>query len=160
MRSTTASRAIPDTCQSPRILDLGVGTGLKLERLLERFPAARITGVAVSQRMLAELAAKRRPWSGLIRRIQGSFLDVEFGNAPYDAAVPVMALHHGPPSVKRTLYQPVTTIDIGSPSTCRSPVRPSSDCSGRADSISHEPYSGGPTARASSHPPFGDEAQR
>ena len=96
--------AIPRTTQV-RVLDLGIGTGLELDRLFARLPDAQVTGIDMSRGMLDALAAKKRPWSGQVRTIHGSFLDVDLGNEAYDVVLSVMALHHWIPSVKLDLYR-------------------------------------------------------
>ncbi len=97
--------SFPAAWSVPRILDLGIGTGLELDRLFARFPEARVTGIDVSHRMLDRLAGKPQPWVRQVRTICGSFFDVDFGEAIYDGAVSVMALHHWTPDVKRALYR-------------------------------------------------------
>ena len=89
----------------PRILDLGIGTGLELDRLFARFPGARVTGIDVSRGMLDTLGAKARPWSGRVRTIHASFLEADLGCTAYDAVLSVMALHHWVPHVKLDLYR-------------------------------------------------------
>lgn len=97
--------ALPDTPPDPKILDLGIGTGLEAERIYHRFPDAQITGIDVSSGMLDTLRAK--PWTQdhRLTLIQGSFLEADLGADRYDAAVSVMALHHWGPAVKRALYR-------------------------------------------------------
>ena len=51
--------ALPDLGAEPRILDLGIGTGLELDCLFERFPDAQVTGIDVSAEMLAQLSLSR-----------------------------------------------------------------------------------------------------
>jgi len=89
----------------PRILDLGIGTGLELDRLFARFPSARVTGIDVSRGMLDTLTAKVRPWSRRVRTIHASFLDEDLGRVAYDAVLSVMAFHHWVPNVKVDLYR-------------------------------------------------------
>jgi len=101
----SAIGAIPGAPASPRILDLGIGTGLELDRLFVRFPDAHVTGIDVSRGMLDELAAKKRPWSDRLRTIQGSFLEADLGDSEYDSVLSVMALHHWVPEVKLDLYR-------------------------------------------------------
>lgn len=101
----SVSAAVPGMWQSPRILDLGVGTGLELDRLFERFPTAHVTGIDLSQGMLDELAHKKRPWMRQVQLVHGSFLEIDLGRSEHDAAVSVMALHHWIPGVKVDLYR-------------------------------------------------------
>ena len=97
--------ALPHLERNSSILDLGIGTGLELPRLFERFPDAAGTGIDLSEGMLTELADKRQPWSANLRLVQGSFLDMDLGQNTYDAVISSMALHHWIPEVKQDLYR-------------------------------------------------------
>lgn len=96
---------LPEFGKSPDILDLGIGTGLELDHLFERFPNAAVTGIDLSSAMLDELARKERPWLSKLELVAGSFLEMELGRAKYDAVISSMALHHWIPSVKLGLYR-------------------------------------------------------
>jgi len=99
------------TDQPMDVLDLGAGTGLQIEGILERSPKARITAIDLSEEMLSRLRAKyasRIDEDGersQIRLVLGSFLDLDLGRTAYDRAVSVMALHHWFPDVKGDLYR-------------------------------------------------------
>jgi len=99
------SDALPELGDSPEILDLGIGTGLELDSLFERFPSAAVTGIDLSTGMLDELARKNRPWRRQLRLITGSFLEIDFGCSSYGAVISCMALHHWTPHVKFDLYR-------------------------------------------------------
>ena len=86
------------------ILDLGIGTGLELPALLARLPNARVTGIDLSDRMLAELRHKHPDRADQVHTLRGSFLDVDFGRGVYDAVLSAMALHHHPFDEKVALY--------------------------------------------------------
>lgn len=86
-----------------RILDLGCGTGLELERYLPRNPTARITGIDLAPGMLGELARKLAGYDLDLRL--GSYFDLPFGDACYDAAVSVESLHHFTGEEKLPLYR-------------------------------------------------------
>ena len=96
--------ALPEFENSPNILDSGIGTGLEMDHLSDRFPRASVTGIDVSEGMLDELARKRRPWSPHLKLLTGSFLELDLGHATYDAVISSMALHHWVPQVKLGLY--------------------------------------------------------
>lgn len=85
-----------------RILDLGCGTGLELEYLFMRNPAAEVTGIDLSAGMLGSLREKF-PGKAL-RLIQGSYFEVPLGEG-YDAAVSVESLHHFTREEKTELYR-------------------------------------------------------
>ena len=99
------SEALLELGDSPEILDLGIGTGLELDCLFERFPSAAVTGIDLSTGMRDELARKNRPWRRQLKFITGSFLQLDFGCSSYGAVISSMALHHWTPHVKLDLYR-------------------------------------------------------
>ena len=86
-----------------RILDLGCGTGLELERYISANPTAQITGIDLSAEMLDKLTEKFP--DNNMNLICGSYFDVPFGGNCFDAAVSVESLHHFTSDAKRTLYR-------------------------------------------------------
>ena len=87
------------------VLDLGCGTGLELEYYFKFNPAAKITGIDLSEDMLAALKQK---FSGkAITAIHGSYFDIPFEKDRYDAAVSVESLHHFTKEEKTSLYKKV-----------------------------------------------------
>ena len=85
------------------ILDLGCGTGLELEYYFAINPSASITGIDMAPGMLNKLKKKFNGKS--VRLILGSYFDVPFETAYYDAAVSVESLHHFTADEKLPLYQ-------------------------------------------------------
>ncbi len=85
------------------VLDLGCGTGLELEAYFARNPSARVTGIDLSEGMLAALE-KKFPGKALTL-IQGSYFDVPLGENRFDAAVSVESLHHFTAESKQALYR-------------------------------------------------------
>ncbi len=96
---------VPLTDSALDILDIGCGTGLELGYIWARAPHARITGIDVSAKMLAELKVKYISQLGQIELIEGSYLDQSFGVRKYDFVVSVMTLHHLLPAQKISLYK-------------------------------------------------------
>lgn len=95
------ARQLPEE-ENSRILDLGCGTGLELESYFLRCPSARVTGIDLSQKMLDALKKKlpdKEP-----ELIVGSYFDIPFGTARFDAAVSVESLHHFTLEEKIPLY--------------------------------------------------------
>ena len=87
------------------VLDLGCGTGLELEYYFKFNPTAKITGIDLSEDMLAALKQK---FSGkAITAIHGSYFDIPFEKDRYDAAVSVESLHHFTKKEKTSLYKKV-----------------------------------------------------
>ncbi len=101
------AQALPRTSSSPRVLDLGVGTGLELHAFFQRFPNARVTGIDLSRKMLAELEKKGHSWMRQVQLLLGSFLELDLGDSLYDGVISAMALHHWVPEVKLELYRRV-----------------------------------------------------
>lgn len=93
--------------QPVRLIDLGCGTGLELERVFGHLPDARVTCIDLSAGMLDELARKYADRKDQIRIIQGSYVTVPLGEEQYDRAVSVMSVHHLLPDAKRRLYEKV-----------------------------------------------------
>ena len=86
-----------------KVLDLGCGTGLELDEYFQRNPSAQITGVDLAPGMLAEL--KKKYPDKALTLIQGSYFDVPFRKAAFDAAVSVESLHHFTKEEKIPLYE-------------------------------------------------------
>ena len=95
------ARQLPGAERS-RILDLGCGTGLELEDYFRLCPTARVTGIDLSMGMLGALEKKYADRD--ITLIHGSYFDVPFGEAEFDAAVSVESLHHFTMEEKIPLY--------------------------------------------------------
>ena len=86
-----------------QVLDLGCGTGLELRWYYRRNPAARITGIDLSEKMLAALAQRFAAQKPTL--IQGSYFEAPLGEGAYDAAVSVESLHHFTKEEKIGLYE-------------------------------------------------------
>ena len=87
-----------------RLLDLGCGTGLELERLFLQYPNAEVTGIDMSAEMLKLLELKYPDKK--LRLIRGSYFDADFGG-PYDHALSTYSLHHFSEASKLGLYRRV-----------------------------------------------------
>lgn len=85
------------------VLDLGCGTGLELEEYLALNPSADITGIDLSNGMLAAL--KQKFPDRTLNLICGSYFEIPFGNNQFDAAVSVESLHHFTAEQKLSLYK-------------------------------------------------------
>lgn len=92
---------LPEGCKT--LLDLGIGTGLELEAVFQRFPECRVTGVDLSARML-ELLREKYPGRNLDLH-QASYFDFDPGEERFDSAMTVMTLHHYTHEVKTELYR-------------------------------------------------------
>jgi len=88
----------------PRILDLGAGTGLLAERLLVRWPRARLVLLDLSDVMLDRA---RRRFAHLGPQVEvrtGDYLADPLGG-PHDAVVSALSIHHLPDPAKRALFR-------------------------------------------------------
>ena len=85
------------------IIDFGIGTGLELEAIFERFPNAEVTGLDIADNML-ELLKHNYPEKKIDLHL-ASYLDFDFGDSHYDAALSVMTLHHYDHETKTGLYR-------------------------------------------------------
>lgn len=96
------ARCLPQT-GDVRILDLGCGTGLELEYYFALNPAAKVTGIDLSEGMLRALKEKFPDRE--MKLVCGSYFDVLLEEGRYDAAVSVESLHHFTKEEKIALYQ-------------------------------------------------------
>lgn len=84
------------------LLDLGCGTGLELDRIFERFPALRVTGIDLSETMTAELLKKHGGRD--VEIILDDYFLHDLGENRFDAAVSVESLHHFTAEKKAGLF--------------------------------------------------------
>ena len=88
-----------------KLLDLGCGTGLELERLFLKFHDLSVTGIDLSQEMLNVLKVKYADKE--IKLICGSYFDVIFKDNYFDYALSTYSLHHFSEEDKIGLYNKV-----------------------------------------------------
>lgn len=93
---------------SPEILDLGAGTGLFSEFVLQKYPNAKITLVDLSQKML-DIAQKRFSSNENISIIQQDFTTFK-GEKLYDAVISSLAIHHLEDKAKADLYNTIFAL--------------------------------------------------
>jgi tRNA (cmo5U34)-methyltransferase len=101
------SAPIEKTDAPLNILDIGCGTGLELEALFQRAPNAMVTGVDLSEAMLARLRKRYRTRMDQITLVADSYLTMPFEKHTYDYVISVMSLHHLLHDKKRMLYRKV-----------------------------------------------------
>ena len=97
------AKQLPENTGS--LLDLGCGTGLELDEIFKRFPSLRVTGIDLTEEMLAELRRKH-PDKALTLRCEDYFA-ADLGKELFDATVSFESLHHFTKEMKRALYQKV-----------------------------------------------------
>ena len=95
---------IEKTDKAINILDLGCGTGLEIEALLQRAPNASITGVDVAEDMLELLRKRYSAHMSQITLVADSYLTMPLGTQTYDHIVSAMSMHHLLHDAKRKLY--------------------------------------------------------
>jgi tRNA (cmo5U34)-methyltransferase len=98
---------IEPTGEPLQILDLGCGTGLEIEALLQRAPNALITGVDLSTEMLERLRERYSGHLHQITTVMDSYLTMPFGAQGYDYIVSAMTVHHLLREPKRKLYEKI-----------------------------------------------------
>jgi len=90
--------------QNLKLLDLGCGTGLELERLFVKYHDIQVTGIDIAAEMLKEFENKYKDKN--INLICGSYFDVEFGG-DFDVVLSTYSLHHFNETEKFALYKKV-----------------------------------------------------
>lgn len=100
------AEAIP-MAEAPYILDLGCGTGLELEALFQRFPNARVFGIDLAENMLEKLRCKFFHRLHQLELTVGDYLELDFGELRFDAAVSAETLHHFTYDEKSALYRKI-----------------------------------------------------
>ncbi len=89
---------------SPRILDLGSGTGIVSAAIVDRVPTAQLHLLDVSTQMLAQAAIRL---AACQPQMIVQALDAELPHGPFDAIVSALAIHHLDDAGKRALYSGV-----------------------------------------------------
>jgi tRNA (cmo5U34)-methyltransferase len=79
--------------QPDRVLELGVGTGETTRRLLERFPAAEVTGLDSTPDMVFEARLAR--------------MEDPLPDGPWDLVISVLTIHHLDAASKQDLFRRV-----------------------------------------------------
>ncbi|WP_128330510.1 trans-aconitate 2-methyltransferase [Apibacter sp. HY039] len=90
---------------SPKILDIGAGTGLFSNFVLKKYPDARITLVDLSEKML-EIAEKRFSDSPNVKIVCEDFTKHHFTDT-YDVVISSLAIHHLVDQDKIELYNSI-----------------------------------------------------
>ncbi len=88
--------------RSPRILDIGAGTGLLSALMLEKYPDACLTLLDFSEQMLA-VARQRFAGRKSTRYITGDYRDTDFCQT-YDIICSALSIHHLADDEKAALY--------------------------------------------------------
>lgn len=86
-----------------RILELGTGTGETSMRVLRRYPEARLTGIDVSEAMLA--AARQVLPSNQVDQLLVQGIEDPLPEGPFDLAISALTIHHLEDAGKADLFQ-------------------------------------------------------
>ena len=94
------AEVFPAKCK--KILDLGCGTGLELDKIWQKNPDIEVTGVDLCQSMLDKLLKKHSDKQLTI--VCQDYFKYDFGNDKWDAVISFESLHHFLPERKKDLY--------------------------------------------------------
>lgn len=81
---------LPESVES--LLDIGCGTGLELDCILNRFPDLKVVGVDLSQGMLDKLRAKHNDKN--LSLVCEDYFKYDMGKERFDAVISFETLHH------------------------------------------------------------------
>ena len=88
-----------------KILDLGVGTGIELEYIWERFPEAEVTGVDMSKTMLEGL--KKKSEGKNLTIVCDNYFKYDMGENKWDTVISFESFHHFLHDDKVKLYKKI-----------------------------------------------------
>ena len=97
------AESLPSKCK--RILDLGCGTGLELDKIWQKNPDIEVIGVDLCQSMLDKLLEKHSDKRLTI--VCQDYFKYDFDYDKWDAVISFESLHHFLPERKKGLYQKV-----------------------------------------------------
>lgn len=94
---------LPLKCR--KVLDLGCGTGLELDKIWQKNPDIEVTGVDLCQSMLNKLLEKHsdKPLTTICQ----DYFQYDFGFGKWDAVISFESLHHFLPERKIELYRKI-----------------------------------------------------
>jgi tRNA (cmo5U34)-methyltransferase len=97
-----------------RLIDLGVGSGLVAERLLDALPSLELVGVDFSAVMLAQAGARLERFGERVTLVERDLTEPGAEPRGFDAAVTVQALHNIPfPGQRRALRFAAEALEPG-----------------------------------------------
>ncbi|MFC5650671.1 class I SAM-dependent methyltransferase [Paenibacillus solisilvae] len=103
----TAIALADASTDSPAVLDLGAGTGLLSSLLLQKYPAAKVTLIDISEKML-DLAKLRLAQYPNVSFVLGDYTCFHT-SGPCDIILSALSIHHLTDANKAQLYQTVYT---------------------------------------------------
>jgi tRNA (cmo5U34)-methyltransferase len=93
---------VDSSIAKPAILDLGAGTGLFSGMVLQKYPAARMTLVDVSDKMLEGARERLRGYEE-VDYVVGDYSTLTFDQS-YDIVISSLSIHHLPHPAKQQLF--------------------------------------------------------
>lgn len=100
----SATSLVRPLAASPRILDLGAGTGLLSSYILEQYPDAQLTLIDLSQGMLDIAKMRFGEMNANITILSGDYTAFE-SDEPFDCVVSALSIHHLEDQAKQSLYE-------------------------------------------------------
>lgn len=97
------AETLPAECQ--KILDLGCGTGLELDKIWQKNPDIEVTGVDLCADMLDRLREKHRDKH--LTTVCRDYFQYDFSHDKWDAVISFESLHHFLPERKKELYRKI-----------------------------------------------------
>lgn len=95
------AETLPSECQ--KILDLGCGSGLELDKIWQKNPHIEVTGVDLCADMLDKLLEKHHDKP--LTTVCQDYFQYDFGYDKWDAVISFESLHHFLPERKKELYR-------------------------------------------------------
>ena len=89
---------------SPKVLDIGAGTGIFTEEMLIRYPRANITLIDFADDMLGQAREKFKNMPE-IKCISADYNTYDFGSEKFDIIISALSIHHLDPDHVRKLYK-------------------------------------------------------
>lgn len=103
---TIASSLLKTDNPKPEILDIGAGTGLLSEFIMNSYPEGHFLLIDLSAKML-DIAQSRFKDKANIEYIVEDYVKSSFKSKHYDFIVSALSIHHLTQSEKRSLYQKI-----------------------------------------------------
>ncbi|MDR0286697.1 MAG: class I SAM-dependent methyltransferase [Clostridiales bacterium] len=91
---------------APHVLDLGAGTGLYTNKLLERYPHAEVTLVDFAENML-DIARQNFAGNPNIHFTQADYSSYDFAGEKFDIIISALSIHHFEDVEKKKIYNKV-----------------------------------------------------
>jgi len=91
---------------NPLLIDVGAGTGLLSEMVLNKYPQARIELIDISSDML-QIAKERLVSFPNVTFTQADINDIKIEHNKYDAVVSSLAIHHLTDTDKKNIYRKI-----------------------------------------------------